>query len=1222
MKGNGIRLLAMLLAVLLCISLIPMQIFAEDPAGGDDPGRAIPLEPVLTVEFYADGVLFDIQNVRDGESIHQPDTAAVTPAGQKLKGFYLDGAEFTDFEVPQTVTAAETRTITAQFEEIGFYVIYHTDGGSVIRRDKLEAGYTFHADNPAFPIAEGYVNEFWKAEDGTEYHSGDTPALDADIHVYPSLKGGSYVRFNSNGGTHVDSQFVLPGQTATEPAAPTRSGYTFGSWQLSGSDYDFSAPVTGGITLTANWIPAAAPYTVRIWLQNANDDDYTFGTSFTKTGTTGGAVSFDNADKTNSAVTALTYTSELPAGRNFPIFFLKGEPDDEKSGLYKTNADIARVASEGGIAGDGSTVLNVYYDRLVFMAEFNAELGGYGIFTYEIRNGETLDNAATRQHLYDNPNFARLVTEVLGDSPTTNYNYLIGKSKNDQSYAPRGNHSIHYYANAARYAIKNGNNGLNDECKIVITMISNINGTHKYTRIEHLETVESALTNPQSKLPIPARKDYNEIKSDLKRNYTENPDVFYISPANTNGYMLGSPEGFSDYFHVVYNRLTDIVVGPSKFTGIIGTEYEDPGYLEYYCTRNFYTIEFSTGASGYTVNPLSLPYEQPLKDRATEVVDQNGNPLVIGQTKYQDGDTVYVFQGWYDNPALAGQPYIMETTEQIMPAHNLSLYAKWEKQPVTLSFDPAVGTLTDAPSKVYGSGNIPSAPTPPTAPEGMTFIGWTLNGTLYDFSDPIYTDTKLVALYMPESDVFTVTYDYGEGTGAELKDNSGYLYGASAKVLAPGADLVPPAGKFFNYWEIAPAARSLRSAGPVRKYYPGDLLDITGHVTLIARYGAKQLTTLTYDPGTGSGDTLTDLAGSITGAMAPVYGGLTIGNVEINSKARLSSGAGFAKEHHYLIGWNSDRQKAADGIVEFGCGEIVLLNDPAGQTLYAVWAPLATLTVEKTVGGNAGSTTKLFDFKVTLDNPTITGIYGEMTFAGGVAEFKLSHGQSKTAEDLPVGMGYTVTEADYSADGYTTTKTGDTGTTDGSAPQRAVFTNTRNAYSSLQVRKLVEGDAASTTDDFSFKVELSDTTITGTYGDMEFANGVAEFKLSHAQSKTAKDLPVGVRFTVTESDYSSSGYTTTKTGDTGIIEEGVVKTAVFTNTRNGGIGGGDDPTDSTEPAAGNETGGRTGLPHTGPKTGDESNLGLWLGVVLAGTAVLLLTLLFGKRKPYSGKYTR
>lgn len=62
------------------------------------------------------------------------------------------------------------------------------------------------------------------------------------------------VTFDSYGGTPVPpKQEVEYGHTATKPAAPEKTGYTFDGWYLGDEKYDFSAAVEQNITLTAKW---------------------------------------------------------------------------------------------------------------------------------------------------------------------------------------------------------------------------------------------------------------------------------------------------------------------------------------------------------------------------------------------------------------------------------------------------------------------------------------------------------------------------------------------------------------------------------------------------------------------------------------------------------------------------------------------------------------------------------------------------------------------------------------------------------------------------------------------------------------------------------------------------------------------------------------------------------------------------------------------------------
>ena len=61
------------------------------------------------------------------------------------------------------------------------------------------------------------------------------------------------VAFASNGGTSVDYQNVVKGETATKPQNPVREGYDFKEWQLNGKTYNFSTPVKEDIILKAVW---------------------------------------------------------------------------------------------------------------------------------------------------------------------------------------------------------------------------------------------------------------------------------------------------------------------------------------------------------------------------------------------------------------------------------------------------------------------------------------------------------------------------------------------------------------------------------------------------------------------------------------------------------------------------------------------------------------------------------------------------------------------------------------------------------------------------------------------------------------------------------------------------------------------------------------------------------------------------------------------------------
>lgn len=113
-----------------------------------------------------------------------------------------------------------------------------------------------------------------------------------------------------------------------------------------------------------------------------------------------------------------------------------------------------------------------------------------------------------------------------------------------------------------------------------------------------------------------------------------------------------------------------------------------------------------------------------------------------------------------------------------------------------------------------------------------------------------------------------------------------------------------------------------------------------------------------------------------------------------------------------------------------------------------------------------------------------------------------------------------------------------------------VLTNKKAGH--LTVSKTVSGNVIDTTKKFSFTVTLSDTSISGTYGDITFEKGVASFKLSSGENVTALGLPDGVTYKVEESD--NKDYTVTITVNDkvassaiGKIESGKTSTVNFNN---------------------------------------------------------------------------
>lgn len=119
--------------------------------------------------------------------------------------------------------------------------------------------YLLNGTRPGRGIAEQTL----KNGDIIVYHyTDDYTQEQGSEKLTPSSSGGSSVarytvKFETNGGNTIKSQSISENGTVTEPARPTKAGYTFAGWYTDKKltkEYDFSAKVTGGFTLYAKWI--------------------------------------------------------------------------------------------------------------------------------------------------------------------------------------------------------------------------------------------------------------------------------------------------------------------------------------------------------------------------------------------------------------------------------------------------------------------------------------------------------------------------------------------------------------------------------------------------------------------------------------------------------------------------------------------------------------------------------------------------------------------------------------------------------------------------------------------------------------------------------------------------------------------------------------------------------------------------------------------------------
>ncbi|MBQ6229599.1 MAG: Cna B-type domain-containing protein [Eubacterium sp.] len=126
----------------------------------------------------------------------------------------------------------------------------------------------------------------------------------------------------------------------------------------------------------------------------------------------------------------------------------------------------------------------------------------------------------------------------------------------------------------------------------------------------------------------------------------------------------------------------------------------------------------------------------------------------------------------------------------------------------------------------------------------------------------------------------------------------------------------------------------------------------------------------------------------------------------------------------------------------------------------------------------------------------------------------------------------------------------------------AVITNKYTRQTgSLEVKKIVVDDTDSSAEaEFNFTVYLykddtveTDTSISGTFGEMTFNSGVATFALKGGESKNASGLPAGIEYGVVETEVEGYKCEVDIESAYASITAGETKTVTFTNTKMGKI---------------------------------------------------------------------
>ena len=225
---------------------------------GSDGDRAhhVVFEPLSAIVFdvKGHGAAPDTQKLPIGQKVTQPDD--LTDEAYDFGGWFTD-AECTapyDFDAPVT----DDITLYAKWTIKKYTVAFDTNGHGEAAPEPQIVEYGSAAAEPVEPTDEVYDFTGWFTDKDCTAPYDISSAVKSDTTVYAGWTIKKYtVAFDSNGrGTAPGAQIIDHGSAVTKPGDLSDIAYNFEGWftdKACTKAYDFSAGVTGDITLYAKW---------------------------------------------------------------------------------------------------------------------------------------------------------------------------------------------------------------------------------------------------------------------------------------------------------------------------------------------------------------------------------------------------------------------------------------------------------------------------------------------------------------------------------------------------------------------------------------------------------------------------------------------------------------------------------------------------------------------------------------------------------------------------------------------------------------------------------------------------------------------------------------------------------------------------------------------------------------------------------------------------------
>ena len=371
-----------------------------------------------------------------------------------------------------------------------------------------------------------------------------------------------------------------------------------------------------------------------------------------------------------------------------------------------------------------------------------------------------------------------------------------------------------------------------------------------------------------------------------------------------------------------YERGTTVYTGrpTTPWTGKIGLMYpSDYGYATDFtkCSQNL--LNYNSSTDSYACRTNDWLYNSANQWSLTPCSSNSVSAWYVSSSGYV-GDSRGVRFAYGVRPVLyldAGVLLEMGNGTESNPYKISGGSSSNLEQPIatyTISYNANNGTGAPGDQIKTQNINLTLSDTIPTR-SGYKFMGWNTNsdgsGTSYA-SGSSYTENESVTLYAQWKQIFTITYDANNGTGAPSSQTK--IAGEAITL----SNTIPTRSNYeFDGWNT-------NSDGSGASYAPGATYSSDSDVTLYAKW--KQIYTISYNANGGSG---------VPSSQSKVYGT----SITLSSTTPTKTGYTFTD-------WNT----SSDGTgTSYAPGGSYSANE--NITLYAQWRINMVLIKLSTNGG-------------------------------------------------------------------------------------------------------------------------------------------------------------------------------------------------------------------------------------------------------------------------------